>query len=129
MLAVWRLHGLDEALREAWERGTVLAGTSAGANCWFEASTTDSFGPTGPLDDGLGLLAGSFCPHYDGEADRRPAYHRLIAEGFPGGFAVDENTAVRFRDTDVAGVVSGRAGAGAYRVELLDGEVAETRLG
>jgi dipeptidase E len=128
MLAVWRLHGVDEALREAWERGVVLAGTSAGANCWFEASTTDSFGPIGPLRDGLGFLGGSFCPHYDGEADRRPTYHRLIADGFPGGYAADENVAIHFAGTMFAEVVSGRAEAGAYRVELADGDVRETRL-
>jgi peptidase E len=128
MLAVWRLHGVDEALREAWERSVVLAGTSAGANCWFEASTTDSFGPIGPLRDGLGLLEGSFCPHYDGEADRRPTYHRLIADGFPGGFAADENVAIHFAGTKLAEVVSGRPEAGAYRVDLVDGEVRETRL-
>jgi dipeptidase E len=129
MLAVWRLHGVDEALREAWERGTVLAGWSAGANCWFEASTTDSFGPIGPLYDGLGFLSGSFCPHYDGEAERRPTYHGLVAEGFPGGFAADDNVALHFAGSDLAEVVSGRPEAGAYRVELEDGAVRETPVG
>ena len=66
-LAIWRLHGVDRALLEAWERGAVLGGVSAGANCWFESCVTDSFGPElGPLQDGLGILPGSFCPHYDG---------------------------------------------------------------
>lgn len=82
MLAVWRVHGVDRALREAWESGTVIGGHSAGANCWFEACITDSFGPVlQPMNDGLGLLPGSFCPHYDGEADRRPTYTRLVREG------------------------------------------------
>ena len=78
LLAVWRVHGLDGILREAWESGVVLAGGSAGANCWFEASTTDSFGPLAALPDGLGLLAGSFCPHYADEPGRRPLYHELV---------------------------------------------------
>ena len=82
LLAVWRAHGLDAILRRAWERGTVLCGISAGMNCWFESSVTDSFGPgLAPLHDGLGLLAGSACPHYDGEPERRPAYRSLIAAG------------------------------------------------
>ena len=72
LLAVWRVHGLDAVLREAWTSGVVLAGSSAGANCWYEASTTDSFGPLAPLMDGVGLLAGSFCPHYADEPGRRP---------------------------------------------------------
>ena len=79
MLAVWRVHGLDSILVEAWRAGVVLAGLSAGAICWFEAGVTDSFGPSlGPLRDGLGLLPGSMCPHYDGEPLRRPTYQRLV---------------------------------------------------
>ena len=80
MLAIWRLHGVDRILRTAWERGVVLAGLSAGSICWFESGTTDSFGPDlAILDDGLGFLPGSHCPHYDGEALRRPAFDRQIA--------------------------------------------------
>jgi dipeptidase E len=79
LLAIWRMHGLDRALQAAWEAGVVLAGWSAGMLCWFEAGVTDSFGVRrrDPLHDGLGLLAGSACPHYDGEAQRRPTYRRL----------------------------------------------------
>ena len=86
MLAVWRVHGFDRVLREAWETGVVLTGWSAGMICWFEAGVTDSFGPQlAGLDDGLGFLPGSACPHYDGEAARRPVYERLVREGFPAG--------------------------------------------
>ena len=75
MLALWRLHGIDAALRDAWERGAALGGVSAGANCWFEACVTDSFSAElDGLDDGLGFLAGSYCPHFDGEERRRPVY-------------------------------------------------------
>jgi len=77
LLATWRLAGLDAIFREAWGRGVVLSGVSAGAVCWFEAGLTDSFGrPLRPLREGLGFLPGSFCPHYDGEKDRRSAYQR-----------------------------------------------------
>src|SRR5262249_32608842 len=73
MLGVWRAHGLDVVMREAWAEGIVLSGTSAGAICWFEDGVTDSFGPMlAQLRDGLGMLRGSFCPHYDGEVERRP---------------------------------------------------------
>jgi peptidase E len=116
-LAIWRVHGFDEILREAWEAGVVLAGWSAGMICWFEAGVTDSFGPQ--LDgmlDGLGFLPGSACPHYDGEAERRPVYQRLVAEGFPPGLAADDCVALRFEGTELAEVVSARLGARAYRV-------------
>ena len=118
LLAVWRVHGLDRLLREAWEAGIILAGVSAGAICWFEAGTTDSFGPTlAPLRDGLGFLAGSCCPHYDGEPQRRPTYHRWVAEGLPGGLALDDGCAARFQGTELAEVVTSLPDARAYRVE------------
>ena len=86
MLAIWRVHGFDRILREAWERGVVLFGASAGMICWFEAGVTDSFGPQlDGMRDGLGFLAGSACPHYDGEALRRPRYRELVDGGFPEG--------------------------------------------
>jgi dipeptidase E len=117
LLAIWRLHGLDSLLRAAHTDGAVLAGVSAGMNCWFEASTTDSFGPTAaPLRDGLGLLPGSACPHYDSETQRRPLYRRLVAEGFPPGYAVDDDAALHFAGGEVVEAVAAREGAGAYRV-------------
>jgi dipeptidase E len=117
-LAIWRLHGVDRALREAWERGAVVGGVSAGANCWFECSVTDSFGlQLEPLHDGLGLLPGSFCPHYDGEELRRPAYRSLVDEGFPAGFAADDGAALHFIGGELREVVSSHPGARAYRVE------------
>ncbi len=123
MLAVWRVHGLDRLLREAWERGAVLCGTSAGANCWFEACTTDSFGPIAPLRDGLGLLAGSFCPHYDAEPERRPTFLRLVSAGFPAGYAAEDGVALHFRGTELLEAVAAPAGGAAYRVGP-DGEAA-----
>jgi peptidase E len=118
MLAIWRLHGFDEILREAWEAGVVLTGGSAGMICWFEASVTDSFGPQlEALHDGLGFLPGSACPHYDGEPLRRPTYRRLVGEGFPPGIAADDGVAVHYEGTELTEVVSVREGATAYRVE------------
>jgi peptidase E len=128
MLAIWRVHGVDRFLREAWEAGVVLAGSSAGSICWFEAGVTDSF--RAELDglDCLGFLPGSNCPHYDGEETRRPAYHRLVGEGFPAGLAADDFVGLRFEGTELAEAVTSRADAAAYRVELVDSEVVERRL-
>lgn len=131
MLAVWRAHGVDRALRAAWESGVILTGGSAGSLCWFEAGTTDSFDlrELAPLVDGLGFLPGSHCPHYDGEEQRRPLYHRLIGEGFPAGYAADDDAALVFHGTTLAEVISAREGATAYRVERTpDGTVVETAL-
>jgi peptidase E len=122
MLAIWRQHGVDAILREAWERGIVLCGSSAGANCWFEACSTDSFGPgLTALKDGLGFLPGSFCPHYDGGVTAVPPWKRFITSGdLPSGYAVDNYTAIRWtggealggrlRQTYGAGVPSGHFG-------------------
>jgi dipeptidase E len=130
MLAVWRVHGVDRALRAAWERGVILTGGSAGSLCWFDCGTTDSFSlyRLAPLQDGLGFLPGSHCPHYDGEEQRRPLYHQLIGAGFPPGYAIDDDAAISFSGTTVAEVVSAREGATAYRVERRDGVVVESPL-
>ncbi len=130
LLAVWRAHGVDAALRRAHEAGVVLAGRSAGSICWFESGTTDSWGPLlGPVHGGLGLVAGSHSPHYDGEAERRPAYHRLIAAGIlPDGLAADDGAALVFDGPRLVEVVSERDGALAYRVALVEGAVTETPL-
>ena len=118
MLAIWRLHGLDEALRAAWRNGVVLCGVSAGANCWFEASSTDSYlmGTARPLLDGLGLVDGSFCPHYDSEPERRPNFIADVAAGaLPAGFACDDFAAIHLSGDGVT-AISSRQGAQAYRV-------------
>ena len=121
MLGVWRAHGVDQVLRQAWERGVVLAGGSAGAICWFEAGVTDSFRAELDGIGCLGWLPGSCCPHYDGEEQRRPAYARLLAEGFPPGIAIDDSAAARFEGTELAEVVAAADGSTAYRVDR-DGE-------
>jgi dipeptidase E len=118
MLAIWRVHGFDVLLREAWEQGVVLTGWSAGMICWFEAGVTDSFGPElAGMRDGLGFLPGSACPHYDGEELRRPVYRRLVDEGFPAGYAADDGVGLYFVGTELAETVTSREGATAYRVE------------
>ena len=118
MLAIWRTHGFDRIVREAWEQGIVLAGSSAGMICWFEAGVTDSFGPQlDGMRDGLGFLAGSACPHYDGEERRRPVYQRLVADGFPPGVAADDTVALHYVGTELREVVSARENSRAYRVE------------
>ena len=118
MLAVWRVHGIDDALGAAWRGGAVLAGWSAGANCWFESSVTDSYGPgLDPLHDGLGFLSGSFCPHYDSEELRRPVYRELVDTGFPPGRAADDDAAFHFEGTELLEVVVSQPAANGYRVE------------
>jgi dipeptidase E len=122
MLAIWRVHGIDVLLREAWDAGLVLFGASAGMICWFEAGVTDSFGPQlEGLRDGLGLLPGSACPHYDGEELRRPRYRELIAGGLPPGVAADDGVGLHFEGTELSEVVTCRPGAAAYHVDA-DGE-------
>src|SRR2546428_11003098 len=117
MLAIWRLHGVDRALRAAYDAGTVLTGWSAGCICWFEAGITDSFDPElGPLRDGLALLKGSACPHYDSEEGRAPVYAREIAGGLPAGVALDDAVAARYDDEKLVEVVSAVEGGRAFTV-------------
>jgi dipeptidase E len=129
-LAIWRVHGVDRALREVWERGGVLAGWSAGGICWFEDAITDSFGPTlKPLGDGLRFLSGSFCPHFDGEPFRRPVYLNAVREGVvPPGYAADDDAALLYEGTQLREVVSQRDGATAYRVTAAGADQLDARL-
>jgi dipeptidase E len=128
MLAIWRLHGVDALLREAWERGAVLAGSSAGGICWFEHGVTDSFGPQLGQMECLGFLPGSFCPHWDDEELRRPVYHRLLRDGFPAGYAADAGVGLHFIEGELQDVVACDEGSRAYRLEFRDGEVVEAPL-
>ncbi|MBO0788281.1 MAG: peptidase E [Actinobacteria bacterium] len=118
MLAVWRVHGLPPVMRTAWESGIVLTGVSAGAICWFEGGTTDSFGPDlRPFTAGLGLLPGSYCPHYDAEPRRRPAFTSLVADGtLAAGIACDDGAGAHFTGGTLTGIVSALPGARGYRV-------------
>jgi peptidase E len=122
LVAVWRVHGLDDVMRRAWEAGIVLSGVSAGALCWFAGGTTDSFGlQLRPFTSGLGLLAGSYCPHYSAEPTRRPAYEALVADGtLPAGIACDDGAAAHFAGDDLEAIVAERPGAAGYRVEPDD---------
>ena len=130
MLAVWRQHGVDEILREAWQNGVVLCGSSAGANCWHESSTTDSFGPTlAPLLDGLGFIPGSFCPHYDVEPQRRPLFNKAVADGsLPPGTACDNCVAVHYEGPDIKQVIASAPLARAYRLERTAEGSRETEI-
>ena len=129
LLAVWRLHGLPDILQTAAANGTILAGISAGMNCWFDASSTDSYGPLAPLPDGLGFLPGSACPHYLEEPERRDNYLGWVASGaLPSGYAVDQHTALLFRDGRFVEAVSELEDHPAYRVERGPSGAVETEL-
>ncbi|MEM7601384.1 MAG: peptidase E, partial [Verrucomicrobiota bacterium] len=127
-LAMWRVHGLDHAFRDAWIAGKIFCGLSAGMICWFRASVTDSFGSLDRLDDGLGFIDASACPHYDGEPGRRPAYHQFIRDGLPDGFAADDGAALHFIGTELVEVVTSRRDARAFQVENTEAGVVESEL-
>ncbi len=129
MLALWREWGIDLILRKAYTAGIVLAGVSAGANCWFEECSTDSVPGELRMLPCLGLVPDSFCPHYDGEAQRRPTLHKMLSEERIGaGYAADDGAALHLVDEQVIAAVSSRPEAKAYRVELQGSEVVETML-
>ena len=126
---IWEAHGIDEVLREAWDRGIVLGGASAGSLCWFEEGTTDSRPKELSKIECLGFLKGSHSPHYDAEEDRRPTYHRLIKSGeLKPGYACDNDAGIYFQANEVAQVVRTREEANAYYVDLQNGEIIETKF-
>lgn len=126
MLALWREWAIDQHLREAAARGAVLAGSSAGAICWFESGLTDSIPGRITAMPALGLLPGSFCPHYDSEPLRRPRYYELLAAGaIEPGLACDDGAAVHFIDGRLHEVLAWKPAARMYRLSLVDGQVDE----
>jgi dipeptidase E len=128
LLAIWRAHELDTMLIEAWERGIVLAGLSAGAMCWFESGLTRSSGPPEPIE-GLGLLAGSLTVHADGEPERLPVWLSHLRDGtMPAGWALDDGVGLLFRGRELDRVVSSRPGAEAQRVDAIAGELVRRRI-
>jgi peptidase E len=136
LLALWRLHGVDLAMRDAWERGVILAGVSAGSLCWHMGGTTDSFGPTlRPVTNALGFLPYANGVHYDSEAQRRPLIQQLMKEGVLGplAFCTDDRVGIWYEGVEPTTVVSDidvdpATGPAAYRTELVDGEIIETRV-
>lgn len=127
--AIWRAQGIDIVLREAWERGIVLGGASAGSLCWFEEGTTDSRPKALSIIQCLGFLPGSHSPHYDGEPGRRPLYHELIASGWlKPGYACDNEAGLYFEGTKMQRVVAATDGAKCYHVSAVDGKVLEVVL-
>ncbi len=128
LIAIWKAHGLDMLLTEAWRRGVVLAGLSAGAMCWFEGGVTRSSGPPQPFA-GLGLLQGSLTVHADGEPERLPVWLEAVRSGaLPGGWAADDGVGLLFRDDQLDRVVASRPGAIAQRADAVAGELVRARI-
>ncbi len=128
LLAIWRAHELDTLLIEAWERGTVLAGLSAGAMCWFQWGLTRSSGPPEALE-GLGLLEGSLSVHADGEPERLPVWLSHLRDGsLPGGWALDDGVGLLFHGRTLERIVTSRPGTEALRVDAIAGELVRRRI-
>jgi dipeptidase E len=129
LLALWREFELDVILHRAYETGIILAGLSAGANCWFEGCSTDSLPGSYQVLQGLGFLKGSFCPHYDGEPERAPSFREMIRTGqLEDGYAAEDGVGLHFVDGELAAAVSSRPQARAYRVEKQGNAVEEEPL-
>ena len=128
LMTLWREWGLDKILLEAYQQGVVLGGLSAGGLCWFEEGVTDSIPGSLSKLSCMNILEGSFCPHYDGESDRRPSYHRLIQDGLNAGYACDDSAAVYFENEKFIEAVCSVDTASAYRVNLRDGKILEEKL-
>jgi dipeptidase E len=126
LLTLWKDWGLDQAIRKAYENGIILSGVSAGSICWFEQGVTDSIpGKLSSLNC-LGWLKDSNCPHYDGEVERRPSYHRLLkANEIRPGIATDDGCAIHYINEERRHVISSHPEKNAYSLSLQDGQAVE----
>ena len=127
LLGVWRAHGIDRILREAWEAGVILCGLSAGSLCWFAEAVSGFHGEPRRVE-GLGLLPFSNCVHFEPGSSRRLAYHGFLREGMLPGYAAGDGAALHFSGAELSRVVASRQEARGYRLDLVDGGVVETRI-
>jgi dipeptidase E len=128
LLGVWRAHGIDTILREAWERGVVLSGLSAGSLCWFAEAVSGFHGAPRRVE-GLGLLPFSNCVHYERSTDgRRSAYQGFLRAGMRGGYAAEDGAALHFTGTELSRVVASRPEARGYRLDALGERVVEMQI-
>lgn len=127
LLGVWKAHGIDQIMREAWEAGVVLCGLSAGALCWFSDSITAYYDAPERVE-GMGFLPWSFTAHYDSEPERRDEFHRLLCGGMRPGYAADDGAAIHFRGLALHKVIASRPSAGAASLHCGPHGVVESRL-
>ena len=127
LMGVWRAHGLDEILAEAWERGVVLCGLSAGALCWFADALSAYNGPPQRVE-GLGILPWSFTAHWDAELDRREEFERQLANGMGAGYAADDGAALHFQGLSLHAVVGSRPGVAGHSLHLGEHGVEVERM-
>jgi peptidase E len=129
LLAVWRAQGLDRVLPQVLAGGTILCGVSAGALCWFQRGITDSYGPDlKPLTNGLGLLPGAFCPHYDSDARRPFLWPDFVARHGAPAVAAQDGVALHYVDGQMVRAVTSRPAARAFRYEIVAGGVREEAI-
>lgn len=137
LLALWRLHDIDTAMHSAWEHGVILGGVSAGSLCWHDGGTTDSFGQIlKPVTNALGFLPYANGVHYDAEAQRRPLLHELMKSEVLGplAYSTDNTVGIWYEGIEPTTIVSDSdvdpgTGPAAYKVELVNGEIVESRFG
>ena len=127
LLGVWRAHGVDQILREAWEAGVVLCGLSAGSLCWFAEGVSGFHGEPRRVR-GLGLLPWSNCVHYERRGSTRAAFHRFLGEGMATGYAAEDSAALHFTGTELSAVVASRSSARCFRVMADGARTVEMRL-
>ena len=129
MMAIWKAQGVDKILKQAWDKGIVLAGGSAGSLCWFEEGTTDSRPKELSKVECLGFIKTSHCPHYDAEEQRRPLYQKYILDKtLKPGYAIDNKAAIYFEDNEVKKVLAVNEESNAYYVSVKDGKIVEEKL-
>ncbi len=129
MLAIWKAQGIDIALKNAYDKGTIMGGGSAGSLCWFNGGTTDSRPAELSIVSGMGFIDKSHCPHYNSEPTRRPLYHEnILSEKLSDGYACDDKSAIHFLNGDVHTSLSLDNENHSYHVYKKEGKLIEERL-
>jgi len=129
LMAIWKAQGIDTVLREAYNKGIILSGGSAGSLCWFQGGTTDSRPKDLSIVHGLGFIPTSHCPHYHSELLRKPLYFDNILKGkLSPGYAIDDKAGIVFENEKYVKSVALDDKNNTYYVSVVNGQVDEKLL-
>ena len=126
IIDTWKKFGVDKIMKKAWEQGIILTGMSAGAICWFDDGISNiSPGKLARLQC-MGLLPGSFCPHYDERVELKSAFQKLILNGtIEEGYGAEDGAAIHFVGCEPIRVVTSRPEVTAFRVRKIRNKIVE----
>ena len=126
MLAIWNDWGMSQLLKDAYNKGVIMSGVSAGAICWFTSGITDSWDNELRILPCLNFISGNCCPHYDEEPARIPYVKKiLLEEKLTNCISIEGGSAMHFIDGKPFKNVSFKKNNNTYNVFVDNKDIVE----